>query len=284
MTREAVYRQDPVGHRVCPCPICRVVTPELYVKDNYMGREAVFQQWELVHATTPSAMGGGQTIRDQITRAERQVGDLYFDTASKRSLAPLPAVCASTSLSVSQYYGLLHLFGDSKIKLVSLYRSSIHGNSYGDLLFRVGNKKGLVFIIHKEQTIFGCSIGGGLQLPGGTFGGHRYASDVWHFSLAGHYTRPTKIEMPRADQFVFTTGTVKNVASAANVVIGVHLSLGDGGVGNPPAGSICECRQYTCKHNLPDGYRGERDRDGDAVLGGAIAFTATEIEVLHVTK
>ncbi|CEM27068.1 unnamed protein product [Vitrella brassicaformis CCMP3155] len=58
-----------------------------------------------------------------------------------------------TSLSASEYEALLGLLGGSRdtTRLTSLYRTSVHGTTYGDLLDNVDDAKPLVFVVRKDN-------------------------------------------------------------------------------------------------------------------------------------
>ncbi|CEM19536.1 unnamed protein product [Vitrella brassicaformis CCMP3155] len=192
---------------------------------------------------------------------------------------------ANTSLSASEYEALVGLLGgNDTTPLTSLYRTSVHGTAYGDLLDNVGDAKPLVFVIKKDQYVFGAFISAGIKEPDDPTGSNFYDSDVWWFSLAGHFPQPTKIEIPEYRQWVEVAGRKGNV-EGGNVYIGGLLSLGDSGtVDGPPAADIRSCYQWTDSEDVPEDYTGERDGDGDAVLGGSQEFIADEIEVLSVVQ
>ncbi|CEL94333.1 unnamed protein product [Vitrella brassicaformis CCMP3155] len=188
-----------------------------------------------------------------------------------------------TSLSAAEYEGLLDLMGnDNGTKLNSLYRTSVHGTTYGDLLDSVGDAEPLVFVIRKGKYVFGVFINCGLELPDDPTDWHKYDCDLWWFSLAGHFPEPTKIDIDRGDQWVAVAGRQRG-ARGAGVRIGWWLSLGLGhGDSDRPAADIRSCMQITGSRMVPEGYTGEWDEYGDAVLGGSDFFHADEIEVLHV--
>jgi len=103
---------------------------------------------------------------------------------------------------------------------------------------------------------------------------------VWYFSLAGHFTLPTKMEIDGDDQWVMVTG--RKYQRGARVAIGGFLYLGSDNIHGPPAADIRSCYQFTYSGYVPEGYTGVRDDDGygSALLGGSEYFKADEIEVL----
>jgi len=80
---------------------------------------------------------------------------------------------------------------------------------------------------------------------------------------------------------VWVAGRERN-AEGANMVIGGFIIFGDGYPSDQPAADIRSCHQWTHRSSVPEGYTGERDGSGDALLGGSLVFMADEIEVLHV--
>ncbi|CEM02728.1 unnamed protein product [Vitrella brassicaformis CCMP3155] len=76
-----------------------------------------------------------------------------------------------------------------------LYRASCDGSRYEDLLRCVRDAGPLVFVIRKDDYVFGGYMGDGLKLPEDPRGFDSYSSDLWHFSLAGHFDGPTKIKL-----------------------------------------------------------------------------------------
>ncbi|CEM12819.1 unnamed protein product [Vitrella brassicaformis CCMP3155] len=147
-----------------------------------------------------------------------------------------------TSLTRQEYYDLLGLLGDHTMKLQSIYRSSRDGTTYSDVLRCVGGKTGLVFLIRKDQYVFGSFISAGIQPPDEPTSGHWYGCDVWDFSLAGHFPEPTKIDIDDKNQCVSVAGREGQV-NAASVEIGGWLRLGREVGGDAPAADIRSCLQ-----------------------------------------
>ncbi|CEL99683.1 unnamed protein product [Vitrella brassicaformis CCMP3155] len=195
----------------------------------------------------------------------------------------------NTSLSASEYEALVGLLGgNDTTPLTSLYRTSVHGTTYGDLLDNVGGAKPLVFVVKKDKYVFGAYVSDGIQLPDDPTG-ESYEEcelpgcDVWYFSLAGHFPQPTKIEIDEWEQSVWVAGRERN-AEGANMVIGGFIIFGDGYPSDQPAADIRSCFQYTFSGYVPEGYTGVRDDEKDALLGGSLDFIADEIEVLRVVQ
>ncbi|CEL94332.1 unnamed protein product [Vitrella brassicaformis CCMP3155] len=187
----------------------------------------------------------------------------------------------NTSLCVSEYKALLGLLGGNETTpLTSLYRTSVDGTTYDDLLDSVGVAEPLVFVIRKDKYVFGAFINCGLELPDNPTGWHEYSCDLWYFSLAGHFPQPTKIEFGEYNQHLSVAGREGSVYGA-NVEIGWWLRLGERSP-DEPAADIRNCHQLTHRSPLPAGYTGARDSNGHAVLGGSRIFHGDEIEVLYV--
>mmetsp|Transcript_15353 Transcript_15353/g.36489 ORF Transcript_15353/g.36489 Transcript_15353/m.36489 type:complete len:206 (+) Transcript_15353:77-694(+) len=203
-----------------------------------------------------------------------------------------PVGTLDTSLSESQYSSLLGLLGNPNMKLASIYRSSRDGSRYEDLLRCVGDKTGLVFIIRTGRYVFGAYISAGLQLPDDPTSYRTYDSDVWWFSLAGHFLTPTKIEIDQDLQWVRVAGREADECRE-NVWIHSYLRLGYGeSCFGQPAADIRSCSQNAYSHISPsEGYMGTVFDDvfhdesycpQHALLAGeAGSFMADEIVVLH---
>ncbi|CEM34099.1 unnamed protein product [Vitrella brassicaformis CCMP3155] len=206
-----------------------------------------------------------------------------------------------TSLSASESDALLGLLVNDTTDLTTLYRTSVHGTTYGDMLDNVGDAMPLVFVIRKDKYLYVFDVRTSSArtsiavwilvlvaafLPDDPTDWHWYDCDLWHFSLAGHFGKPTKVDIIRAEQNVRVAGREGSVWGA-NVVIGGRLYLGKDEGSDRPAADIRSCHQYTLGHYLPEGYtgEGEGDSNGDpAYLGGSDFFHADEMEVLHVQR
>jgi len=235
----------------------------------------------------------------------------------------LQGLSGGTSLSASEYEALLGLLGgNDTTRLTSLYRTSVHGTTYDDLLDRVGDAKPLVLVVRNGQYLFGAFINCGILLPDSPTGSSMYPCDVWYYSLAGHFEKPTKIEIPREGQIVHVAGK-EGSALGANVRIGGYLHLAADSRGSRrPADDIRSCRQYTFSSSVRTSCMDTRqqtvaDRDTqqmenlfrihdqnmetircigrqreeqqrraipDNLLGGSSEFMADEIEVLHLVQ
>jgi len=204
---------------------------------------------------------------------------------------------ANTSLSASEYEGLISLLGNDT-NLTSLYRASVHGSTFDDLLDRVGDSEPLVFVVRKDQYVFGTSINCGIALAEERFGvtDPPDACEMWQFSLAGHFDVPTKIMAPFPKQRVFfgradwsegrLSLTVRTICMG-DCARGVHFPNG--------SNDTRSCFQRTAAAYLPEGYMGVRETDGEAFMGergseyeawfgGDRFFEADEVEVLHAVS
>jgi len=178
---------------------------------------------------------------------------------------------------------------DNGTELTSLYRTSVHGTTYDDLLDSVGDAEPLVFVIRKDKYVFGVHINCGLELPDDPTDYNDYECDVRWFSLAGHFAKPTKIDAREMYQGVDVM-VAGHSAGGVSVMIGGYRRLGgylkldelyrwvpeDGWVHD---GDIRNCAQYTTSSFMPAGYTGESSVG--ALLGGSYRFHADEIEVLQ---
>ncbi|CEM13930.1 unnamed protein product [Vitrella brassicaformis CCMP3155] len=210
-----LVRHHPYGRRAAKCSECRVETAEADVRPNYLAQKAVTSL-----------------------------------LAVRMQWVSLPE---GTSLTRQEYYGLVGLMGDHGVKLQSIYRASVHGTTYGDMLRCVGDKRGLVFVVPKGKFKYGAFISAGLELPDDPTDWNAYDCDLWHFSLAGSFPQPTKIDIDREKQYVYVAGRE-----------GGCLSLGHGC--DKPTADIRACGQH-CR-----------------MTAGAVGYhaIADDLEVLHV--
>ncbi|CEL95645.1 unnamed protein product [Vitrella brassicaformis CCMP3155] len=180
-----------------------------------------------------------------------------------------------SSLSASEYEGLRGLLGDNK-NLTSIYRDHKY--------------TGVV-----DSILDGQSSEGYFELG---------EDDMWHFSLAGHFDGPTKIRPPL---WVENYGTAYLGVDTRQVNIQLTvrwetstcsgLSFTVGEKGHEGYGTDID---YSClrgdsadvrrsqfsihRKRVPEDYKGVRSDLGDAYLGGALAFTADEVEVLYLLE
>ncbi|CEM31382.1 unnamed protein product [Vitrella brassicaformis CCMP3155] len=103
------------------------------------------------------------------------------------------AVDGSTVARVYEMF-ICQWVGTPNKRLRLLYRSTHDGPSYGDLLRCVGSTKGLVFVVRKNQYVFGAYISEGIKLPDAPMLYNRYECGGWQFCLAGNFDTPTKVE------------------------------------------------------------------------------------------
>ncbi|CEL95756.1 unnamed protein product [Vitrella brassicaformis CCMP3155] len=170
-------------------------------------------------------------------------------------------------------YCFLGITTQGKARL--LYSASRDCSSYAELIRCVGDATRLVFVIRKGAFVFGAYTSGGLHLPDDPAAVNSYNCDVWHFSLAGHFKTPTKIDMPDR-QLVRVAGR----EAGAMLLIGEQLFLGYGGSHRDSGADLRSCYQLIFSSLLPAGYQGARDGSGNAVFGGSGHFIADDLEVL----
>jgi len=228
-----LVRHHPYGRRAAKCPECRDETEEADVRPNHLARQAVLSL-----------------------------------LAMRMRLVSLPE---GTSLTHQEYYGLVGLLGDHTMKLRSLYRASRDGTTYGDMLRCVGDKTRLVFVIRKDEYVFGAFVSGGLKLPDDPTDWNAYDCDLWHFSLAGLFPQPTKIDIDREKQHVYVAG--RQEVYGTKVRIGGYMWLGHSS--EELTADMRSCRQ---NHPGPNVLAGS----GHACLGVSVEFMADDLEVLHV--
>ncbi|CEM35047.1 unnamed protein product [Vitrella brassicaformis CCMP3155] len=197
---------------------------------------------------------------------------------------------AGSSLSESEYDGLRHLLeATNDTTLTTLYRASVDGTAYGDMLDRVENKTELVIVIRNAQYVFGVYIRDGIRLPDDPTGTHEYHPYMWWFSLAGHYSNPTKMRLtpPELDVEVAGRegGSVPSGSSVyARVYVGGGFMLGRAGPDSGrPATDIRNCRSsmWWGTVSAAGDYMGV-SVGSRALLGGSEVFVADEIEMLTV--
>jgi len=191
-----------------------------------------------------------------------------------------------SSLRLWEYEGFCLLLGDRQKKLESLYRASVHGSAYRDLLRLVGNKINLIVLIRKDRYVFGAYTSKGLQPPADATGSNLYRCNVWPYSMIGHFGKVTKIFIPRKHQLVYVDGQSGAAGGVAHIKIGDYVAdhflwLGYDGQGNGAAADIRSCGQRSARQYVPDGFRGKRDDKGRALFGGSELFVADELEILH---
>jgi len=171
---------------------------------------------------------------------------------------------------------LIRYWMNADNSLRSLYRSTRDGPSYDDLLRCVGNTEELVFVIRANQYLFGAWISAGITLPDEPTAVNTYECDVSHFSLAGHFDTPRRIDVNQTRTGVDVAGRQGAVFGVARLQIG-HWDLW---LGCGPAADMRSCSQSIDSRYVPEGYRGARDEHDNAVLGGHFSFVADELEVL----
>ncbi|CEM22863.1 unnamed protein product [Vitrella brassicaformis CCMP3155] len=144
----------------------------------------------------------------------------------------------------------------------------------------------VVLLVRRNEYIFGCYIEAGIRAPEDGNDVHKYDTDVWFFSLAGHFDDPAarKIPIPKWRQQVVVARRGDESLGSALKVGHDYLCIGTRETWNEPDW-IRSCQQaFPEKEFLcdDDEYQGETDYDDDVLLGGATVFEADEIEVLQV--
>ncbi|CEM36858.1 unnamed protein product [Vitrella brassicaformis CCMP3155] len=214
---------------------------------------------------------------------------------SGRSLLSLKVIEGANfdALQSAALYRFLGPTTAGRLKLI--YSASRDGPSYGDLLRCVGHARGLVFVIREDKYAFGTFISTGIRVPDDPRGKTKYECDVWHFSLAGHFDKPTKIEGGKG--FVCVAGREGSVNGPMLwISLGFIPCLELGSEGGswviaqrkaklqpwlqPRDVDMRSCRQVIT--GVPEGYVGVRNWDDNAVFGCNEYFMANEMEVLTV--
>ncbi|CEM27972.1 unnamed protein product [Vitrella brassicaformis CCMP3155] len=197
-----------------------------------------------------------------------------------RSLPPLKAI-DGCSLSPFQC-GALHQFlrPATECSLSLVYRATRDGCRYADLLRCVDDAKGLVFVIRKDEYVFGACMADGIKLPETPTGKKKYETIVWHFSLPSPSDKPAK--MMQCRQQVCVAGREgAGFGMRAKLRIGGcgGLWLGYGCYRSGPTDDLRSCQQFIrSQHSqcissfyAPEGYVGPRDDRGNALFGGSKA-------------
>ncbi|CEM02465.1 unnamed protein product [Vitrella brassicaformis CCMP3155] len=201
------------------------------------------------------------------------------DTAD--AAAPTPAVvppptCADEEelLGVSEMYGvledmypnivandvmqtILEMIGKEQPKMTCLFKSSLHGSSYGNLAQRVVGRRGLLFVIKCDDTntiaVFADTQ---LHLPADPTSVLGFDCPVSLFSVCGAFKEGiTKIEVPQDEQHVTVAGIQGAVTNIHGVPWGKvciargRLWLGCGKDG--PTDDLLNCCQGVEKKELP---------------------------------
>ncbi|CEL98344.1 unnamed protein product [Vitrella brassicaformis CCMP3155] len=204
-------------------------------------------------------------------------------TTDEDDQSPDPQVIVGSSLSSTECAALrsvLALAMLDECEFTLLYRASRDGAEYGDLLRCVGDTEGLVLVIREDKYVFGVYMSDGIQVPDDPKGENVHFCDGWHFSLAGHFEKPTKMLDGRKSVWVAgREGAVGGAKLWIGRWIEGRLMLGyKGGA----ADDMRSCRQLIDSDRVPEGYVGVRDEDGDALFGGSEHFVADEVEAIRV--
>jgi len=142
------------------CPTCRVVcTAACITKSWSMIKLLEYQQKKEASTRINKLLDLLPVLRRYLNDATA----LLCDTAIT-FLVPKVCVPLGSSLTESEFKGLRGLIG-GQVKLKSIYRTSLHGSAHRNVLRCVGDKRGLAFVIRKNQYVFGAFISDGLQEP-----------------------------------------------------------------------------------------------------------------------
>mmetsp|Transcript_23854 Transcript_23854/g.58972 ORF Transcript_23854/g.58972 Transcript_23854/m.58972 type:complete len:236 (-) Transcript_23854:351-1058(-) len=214
-----------------------------------------------------------------------------FDSMRLRLHAQLTtAVDGSTVARVYEMF-ICQWVGTPNKRLRLLYRSTHDGPSYGDLLRCVGSTKGLVFVVRKNQYVFGAYISEGIKLPDAPMLYNRYECGGWQFCLAGNFDTPTKVEVPQAH--VYVAGSEGAGEICGNISIEgsqgytkfSFLCLGYSETDMRFSADMRFCCQGIDVRELPTGYRGHVYEPDlfpctAGFSGSHTRFLADELEVL----
>ncbi|CEM16998.1 unnamed protein product [Vitrella brassicaformis CCMP3155] len=169
-----------------------------------------------------------------------------------------------------------------------LFKSSRDGDDFGTMVDKVGDASGLLFLInHNDTHRFGAFVNGQLKPPADpTHTSGLYKVQQFLISISGAYGQVTKIPIPTARQTVHVAGRDAFIKSSNEDSRG-KLCLGSGYLwfawGSPgPADDVRSMNQWVKTQDLPDGYLGQFNSDGNGTLAGAWTFTAKEVEIWHV--
>ncbi|CEM03385.1 unnamed protein product [Vitrella brassicaformis CCMP3155] len=242
---------------------------------HYRERPTTMQRRSSSHSTRLRSHSSRPTPQSSADHGSPFVNDPQAPPAGGRGSSS--SVSAAAAAVVGGQDELDRLFTEwlgCNTKLRLLYRASRDGTKYDDLLRCVGDEWDLVFVICKDEYVFGVFISDGLQEPDDPTARRKYECDVWWFSLAGHFAQPTKIDIHRGYQCVYVAGRDGSVGRGAKVEVGGYLELGHGHSSGWPAADIRSCCQKIYSKWLPR-----------FCTGGSFPspyFMADEIEILQV--
>ncbi|CEM29686.1 unnamed protein product [Vitrella brassicaformis CCMP3155] len=178
-------------------------------------------------------------------------------------------------------------FQDARLRL--LYRSTRDGDSFADLMGKVGSAHGLLFAVKNRSNKFGVFFDGSLNQPSDPTSTQTTRGELFFFSLSGSFPQPTQIHPPQGRQRVEVAGRDGAVLSNSGTIsskifiAGAKLWLGFSR-SSTPSPSILSCHQWIPEDITPPGFTGTVLSDGDNILADRLDFTADVIEVYQVVR
>ncbi|CEM09918.1 unnamed protein product [Vitrella brassicaformis CCMP3155] len=172
---------------------------------------------------------------------------------------------------------LLIMIGKKQPNKTCIFKSSLHGSSYANMMQRVLGRRGLLFVIKCDDTntiaVFADTK---LQLPADPTCQLYFGCPVSLFSVCGAFEEGiTKIDLLHDEHFVWAAGTRGAVTDKNGepwgkmCIAGGRLWLGNGEHG--PTDDLLNCSQWVKKKELP----------GNRKLGKTHNFTAQRVEVFQ---
>jgi len=167
-----------------------------------------------------------------------------------------------------------------------LYSSTRDGGDFVTMVDKVGDASSLLFLVNHDDTYrFGAFLEGQLKPPTDPKQTNGYRLPHFLISISGAYATPTKVLIPMTRQFVHVAGrdaSIKGIRDSRG-----KLSFGCGylrfGWAIPgPSDDVRSMHHGVKKDDLPDGYIGQRNDNGDGILAGGWDFTAKEIAIYQV--
>ncbi|CEM17341.1 unnamed protein product [Vitrella brassicaformis CCMP3155] len=190
--------------------------------------------------------------------------------------------------SGEEWGSVLDLTEKQQSSVSLLYKSSRDGGDWDTLLDKVGDASGLMFLInHNDTHRFGAFVDGQLKPPADTDQtSGNYKVQQFLISISGAYPKITKIPIPEAQQVVEVAGRHASL-NANNMDYRGKMSIGRGYLwlawASPgPADDVRSMHQWVARDDLPDGYLGQFNSNGNGTLAADWHLTAKEIEVWHV--
>mmetsp|Transcript_16057 Transcript_16057/g.45708 ORF Transcript_16057/g.45708 Transcript_16057/m.45708 type:complete len:600 (-) Transcript_16057:935-2734(-) len=175
---------------------------------------------------------------------------------------------------------------DARLQL--LYRSTRDGDSFDDLMSKVGSARGLLFAVKHNNNKFGVFFDGSLNQPSDPKSDQTTRGDLF-FSLSGSFPQPTQIHPPQGRQRVEVAGRDGAVLSNSGTIsskifiAGAKLWLGFSR-SSTPSPSILSCHQWIPEDITPPGFTGRKWNAVHNLLADSRYFTADVVEVYQVMR